>query len=65
MKILKEGKRKWPMKVKCKCGAELEIEQTDIITFCHNGYDYLGDANGPEYDGIECPCCEKYIEVKP
>ena len=63
MKVVKQGKPQWPREAKCKCDAVLSVDKKDVLTYCAQGYDYLGDANGPELRGVKCPNCSRYIEV--
>jgi hypothetical protein len=64
MKVLKPGARAgWSSEVTCAqraggCGATLLVEEKDLGMGCRSGYDYLGDANGPEGVCFECPSCK-------
>ncbi len=48
----------------CGCDAILVAEAEDILWFCREGYDWTGDANGPQLKGIKCPFCSRYHEIK-
>ncbi len=64
MKVVKEPEKpSWTLKVTCTkrkggCGARLLIEEKDLRVGCKDGYDYLGDANGPEGVCFSCPRCK-------
>lgn len=63
MKVLNYG-RKWEHISVCRCGCEMLVEQADLKRFCRQGYDFTGEANGPVLEGVQCPTCGRWLEVK-